>query len=202
MQNVFWLPLHTSPKNARFWRYAGKKKKPLTLYARHDHTGPVHPDIFDWFFSKSKQSANYEIRLIRGIFHPKIIWWKKVGAYIGSANLTDAAWFRNYEAGIFLTEEEIIEAGFHSDLDDYFDEIHQASHVVTEEIAKQIKEIVFKGFGPADYKFEKEFNKSCPIPELPSLISITRVPSSERKKGKFLNEWSQTLQYDVTIHSG
>ncbi len=172
-----------------------KEKKPLTLYARHDYTGPVNTSVFDWFFSKSAESANYEIRLIRNIFHPKIIWWKGVGAYIGSANLTQAAWFQNYEAGLFLKEEEIIDAGFYDDLEDFFDEIHQASQTVTKEIAQQIKEMIAKGFGPIDYKLENEFNKTCPIPELPSLISITRVPSKDRKRAVFLGEWNQTLEY-------
>ncbi|MEI8329501.1 MAG: phospholipase D-like domain-containing protein [Chlamydiia bacterium] len=172
-----------------------KEKKPLTLYARHDYTGPVNPSVFDWFFSKSLQSANYEIRLVRDIFHTKIIWWKRVGAYIGSANLTNAAWFKSYEAGLFVKEEESIAAGFYDDLEDFFDEIHQASQTVTKEIADQIKEMIAKGFGPIDYKLEQEFKKSCPIKELPSLISITPVPSKDRKKAEFLEEWNHTLEH-------
>ncbi len=178
-----------------FLEVCWEAKKPLTLYARYDHTAPVTPDVLNWFFSKSRQSANYEIRLVADIFHPKIIWWKKVGAYIGSANLTDAAWFKNFEAGLFLTEEEIIDADFYDDLNDYFDEIHRASHPATKEIADQFKEIISRGFGSVDYKFEREFKSKRLIPELPSLISITRVPSRDRKKAEFLREWNQTLQY-------
>jgi hypothetical protein len=178
-----------------FLEVCWQERKPLTLYARYDHTGPVAPGVLDWFHSKTKQSANYQIRFVPDIFHPKIIWWKKVGAYIGSANLTDAAWFKNFEAGLFLTEEEIIDADFYDDLDDYFYDIHQASHPVTKEIEDEIKEIHAKGFSTIDYKAQKEFNKKRQIPERPSLISITRVPGRDRKKAKFLAEWSQTLQY-------
>ena len=68
-----------------------KAQKPLTLCARYDYSGPVSGEVLQWFLSKGAQSANYQMRLVGDIFHPKVIWWKGVGAYIGSANLSKRA---------------------------------------------------------------------------------------------------------------
>ena len=68
-----------------------KHQKPLILFARYDFSGPVSDEVLQWFLSKSAQSANYQMRLVADIFHPKVIWWKGVGAYVGSANLTKSA---------------------------------------------------------------------------------------------------------------
>jgi phosphatidylserine/phosphatidylglycerophosphate/cardiolipin synthase-like enzyme len=84
-----------------------KEQKPLTLFARYDYSGPVSDEVLHWFLSKSAQSANCELRFVADIFHPKVIWWKGAGAYIGSANLTKSAWGGNIEAGIFLSEQDL-----------------------------------------------------------------------------------------------
>jgi len=39
--------------------------------------------------------------------HAKVIWWREYGLYIGSANLTASAWYKNVEAGCFFPESEI-----------------------------------------------------------------------------------------------
>lgn len=41
--------------------------------------------------------------------HAKVIWWRGYGVYVGSANLTSAAWYNNIEAGVFFSESEIAE---------------------------------------------------------------------------------------------
>src|SRR6476646_7227731 len=88
-----------------FLELCWQARKPLLLYGRYDYTGPIAPDVLEWFLKKTSQSADYELRLVPDIFHPKVIWWRGVGAYIGSANLTVAAWLRNFEAGVFISED-------------------------------------------------------------------------------------------------
>jgi Phosphatidylserine/phosphatidylglycerophosphate/cardiolipin synthases and related enzymes len=178
-----------------FFETCWQERKPLVLYARYDHTGPIAPVVLDWFLSKSMQSANYELRLVPDIFHPKVIWWRKVGVYIGSANLTTKAWFGNFEAGVFLTEEEIEDAEMREELEDFFAEIHAASHSLNKETAAEMKRMAADVFGREDYRIEKEFNKSRLIPQLASLISVTRIPRRDRNRSEFLREWNQTLQY-------
>jgi phosphatidylserine/phosphatidylglycerophosphate/cardiolipin synthase-like enzyme len=96
------------------------EKKPLLLYGRYDHTGPISPGVLDWFLSKSKQSANFELRLVPDIFHPKVIWWRGVGVYIGSANLSNRGWNGNFEAGVYLSEGELQENEMRDDLEAFF----------------------------------------------------------------------------------
>jgi hypothetical protein len=40
----------------------------------------------------------------------------------------------------------------------------------------------------------RDFKKSRQLPELQSLISITRIPSHQRSEANFIREWNQTLQ--------
>src|SRR5258708_1328549 len=159
-----------------------QEKKPLLFYGRYDYTCPIAPAILDWFLSKSSQSANYELRLVPDIFHPKVIWWRNVGAYIGSANLTTRAWFGNFEAGVFLTEEEMEDNEMLGELEEFFAEIHAASHPLTKEIAAEMKRTVVIS---KDYQLERDFEKSRQIPRLPSLISVTRVPRKQRRRAAF-----------------
>ena len=170
------------------------EKKPLLLYGRYDHTGPISPGVIDWFLSKQKQSANYALRLVPDIFHPKVIWWRGVGVYIGSANLSNRAWYGNFEAGVYLTEDELDDNDMREELEQLFADVRAASQPLTQEIADEMKRMASKVFGPEDGKIRREFQKTRQILELPSLISVTRIPSKQKNKAKFIQEWNQTLQ--------
>ena len=67
--------------------------------------------------------------------HAKVIWWRGVGVYIGSANLTDAAWYRNVEAGCFFPEEEITDE-MAGDLLSLFATLQEHETPLTEELVK------------------------------------------------------------------
>lgn len=82
-----------------------KHGKPVTFYGRYDETLPVSPRVVKWFLDQ--KSPNFTCRMVPDILHAKVIWWVGVGAYIGSANLTNRAWTSNIEAGTFLTEDEL-----------------------------------------------------------------------------------------------
>ena len=115
-----------------------KADKPLKIWMRYDYSVPVSLDILKRFLDKS--SPNYVCKLVAGSYHPKVIWWREYGACIGSANLSNSAWFKNIEAGIFLTEEELHENELFSDLEDFFEYLDRRSHLLTEEIYKQLSE--------------------------------------------------------------
>lgn len=170
------------------------KKIPLKLWARHDYSLPVKPEILQQFLNW--QSPNYTCKLVQGIFHPKIIWWKGYGIYFGSANLTDAAWFKNFEAGVFLSEFDIEEQNVRSEIEDYFELIDGHSHALTQELVKKI----------ADYERNNEFKalqnsrwNAEKIELLPKLDSLS-ASDRERKKGnrqknEFSREWNETLEH-------
>jgi hypothetical protein len=78
----------------------------LVFYGLLDEEGavgiPFLKELLSWGPSRA------EVRLVKWNFHPKVIWWRGFGAYVGSANVTDKAWFNNVEAGVFLDESELV----------------------------------------------------------------------------------------------
>jgi phosphatidylserine/phosphatidylglycerophosphate/cardiolipin synthase-like enzyme len=165
-----------------------KEQKPLTLFARYDYSGPVSDEVLRWFLSKSAQSANYELRFVADIFHPKVIWWKEVGVYIGSANLTMSAWGGNVEAGIFLSEEELDDNDMRSDLEQFFETVRELSHPLNKEIADEMVATGTGKFGAAQTKAESDFEKNRRIPRQHSMISITKQPANVKNRATFLTE--------------
>lgn len=111
----------------------------LKLYGRMDHTGPVSMKLLEWFLKKAP--ATSECFLVNGRYHPKVIWWEGFGAYIGSANLTSNGWQRNIEAGLFLTEEELEEQGVAEELEGLFEEIHELSIPLTDEVYAKLEAV-------------------------------------------------------------
>jgi len=171
-----------------------KHRKPLTLFARYDYSGPVAEEVLQWFLSRGPDSANYQMRLVADIFHPKVIWWQGVGAYIGSANLTKRAWGGNVEAGVYFSEEDLDEHGLRAGLVDFFNEVARLSHPLTKEVADEMVKFRSGDLAVAQGKVEASFEKSRRISRQPSLISITKRSAGTRARAAFLKEWSETLQ--------
>src|SRR5947208_1501193 len=78
---------------------------PLTFYGLLDKDTPVSIPILQKFLDRGSERAR--CFLVRVFFHSKVIWWHGFGVYIGSANLTQAAWWKNVEAGVFIPEDEL-----------------------------------------------------------------------------------------------
>jgi hypothetical protein len=169
------------------------KNVPLRLYARYDYTQPVAYEVLRWFFTKN--SANYTCALVPDIFHPKIIWWHGYGAYIGSANLTTSAWFNNYEAGLFLTEEEMEEEGVVEELAEYFLDIKANSTPLNAQIVEAAR-LYTSSDNPyfrSDNSAKARFEETRLIPRLKNLASVDKVNSRTRYKNEFLKEWNSTI---------
>ncbi len=81
-------------------------KIPLKFWGRLDDTVAVTTNILRTFLDRKSQL--YVCKLVQ-CHHAKVIWWRGVGMYVGSANLTGSAWYRNVEAGCFFDESEIDE---------------------------------------------------------------------------------------------
>lgn len=167
---------------------------PFTIFFRYDQSVPVSTNILERFLND--KSLNRTCRLVPDIFHPKIIWWGGYGVYIGSANLTDRAWFDNIEIGMFLSHEEIVENDLEAELNLFFDEVHKKSHALTKEVYDELCELE-----KAEYQQKKAqerqrdlFEKRRKIPRLAPLQRITRKNAREKQKQIFLKEWHDTLQ--------
>ncbi|MCP5521862.1 MAG: phospholipase D family protein [Verrucomicrobiales bacterium] len=171
-----------------------KAEKPLTLYARYDHTGPVAPQVLEWFLSHRKESVNCELYLVPDGFHPKLIWWKGAGAYVGSANLSMSAWGGNVEAGLYLSEDELSDHDLVSDVETFFSEVREIAHPLTKELAEELIELATGEHAQALEKARKKFEATRKLPRRPSLISVTKRSAKLKRKEAFLREWADTLQ--------
>lgn len=168
-------------------------KKPLHLRGRYDWGGPIAVAILEKFLRCS--SSDYQLTLVPDIFHPKVIWWRGYGAYIGSANLTSKAWFDNIEAGVFMDEEELVDQGIADELEKFFDYVDGVSHPLSQGVVDQLKQ---SGADPDRRRKEQEakdrFEESRLIPRLKGLSSVQKIAAFTTREARFLTEWNSTLK--------
>lgn len=177
-------------------KQAGKR---VSFYGRLDEGVPVKGTVLNWFHNQC--SPNYACYLLRGGLHAKIIWLKGVGAYIGSANLTDNGWMSNIEAGVFLTEEDLDRQGSLEQLSSFVDAVHEKSTALSDEILALILDLEKKRLGlrGGEQGVSDWFQKACKIPIVPSLTSVDKIKTDDRHKIAFMKEWNATLQLLRTI---
>ena len=103
-------------KNYKLFEYCKKNKIKLDYYGRLEDT--INLDLQKL---KSFLTDDISIHIIGGIkFHPKVIWCDNYGAYIGSANLTQSAWEKNIECGLWLNQKELEDNLLNNSLEDFF----------------------------------------------------------------------------------
>lgn len=171
-----------------------KAKMPLDFYGRYDATCAIHPKILKWFLSRS--TLDLRCHLVPQFLHAKVIWWVDAGAYIGSANLTDRAWNKNFEAGVFFSREELVSHGMDTQLEEFFERLDDQAHPLTREVVeeqeqlfKQLEEVARK-----QYQLETSFEKSCLLKPKAHPESISSERAESRRFREFADEWNQTLQ--------
>jgi hypothetical protein len=160
----------------------------LDIWMRYDHTVPVAIPLLRRLLKHHKD--NVFCKLIPDVLHSKVIWWKGYGAYIGSANLTDRAWFTNIEAGIFLTEADLQRDGMHNQLENYFDQLRDIDKAfpLSEEIITEMEQIEAARKGAYDQG--KNLRKT---PKWEGLVFIEKSKAINRSKENFRREWQSTL---------
>lgn len=181
--------------DTKLLNFCFEKKIRITYFGRYDSSVPVSTTILKWFLDK--QSPNYICRLVAEAFHPKVIWWQGYGAYIGSANLTQNGWYQNVEAGVFLSEDELMSNSFKIELEQFFDQLEEEySQPLTEEIFDEQVQLLSKlnEASKARKSVEAEFEKNRIIPRLSSIVDFNKKKSVEKRKASFLKEWDETLQ--------
>jgi phospholipase D-like protein len=161
---------------------------PLKFYGRLDDGVAVSVPILTDFLSK--KSPNFVCRLVQH-HHAKVIWWRGVGAYIGSANLTDSAWYRNIEAGCFFSDEDIDDE-IASDLLDLFATLEENATPLTEEVLEEMK-LRARSLDAA-MPDSRDFWASPSFKKWPGLVQTTPRSAADRKRSAFLEEWHATLQ--------
>lgn len=172
-----------------------RRDKKLTFYGRVDGSCPIDLKILSWFLAR--RSLNTVCRLVPHWLHAKVIWWVGQGVYIGSANLTDRAWFKNFEAGIYLTEEELEQFGMTLELEAFFDGLEQNSFPLDDEeykrqeAQKRQREQLLLKLRALDEDYEDAHWK---LKDRTSKISVDARSSDDRRIQAFREEWTSTLQ--------
>lgn len=163
-------------------------KIPLKFWGRLDDRVAVTTPILLSFLQR--QSPLFVCKLVQH-HHAKVIWWRGVGVYIGSANFTDSAWNKNIEAGCFFEESEI-STEMAVDLESMFSRLDTEATPLTEELynemVKRAKELSAKTPSP------DSFWKSPSFKKWPGLIHTAPKTAIENNKIAFLEEWHSTLQ--------
>ncbi|MBV1900749.1 MAG: hypothetical protein KUG56_03650, partial [Kordiimonadaceae bacterium] len=174
------------------FEWCDKNSIPLAFWGRFDDGMPIRLSVLNWF--RSRSSLNIKCKLVRK-HHAKVIWWHGYGVYIGSANLTDAAWYHNFEAGIFLTEDDLDQQGMREDLQAFFRVLDQKSSPLTAELMALFEKRA------KDLSSAEKLNNSGEEFENTSLVTSNdgfNVHDRRDKKSiaeqDFIDEWNSTLE--------
>jgi hypothetical protein len=170
-----------------------KNRIPLRFWGRFDEGIPVSIRILKRFLDE--KSPNYSCRLVRQ-FHPKVIWWRGFGAYIGSANLSQSAWWKNFEAGVFLRENELVASGQDIELEQFFREIDRRASLLTDELFELIqrRSLDLENLRKRDSRDAAMFLATDYVQPWEGLGRISGKKASDKQRDDFLREWNGTLQ--------
>ena len=122
--------------------------------------------------------------------HAKVIWWRGVGVYIGSANFTGAAWYGNVEAGCFFPEEEITDE-MAGDLLSLFATLQQHETPLTEELVKAMAARARAMYAATPDR--QQFWANPSFKRWGGLVHTGRKSAMDQRRQVFLEEWYATL---------
>ncbi|MBY3168873.1 phospholipase D family protein [Rhizobium laguerreae] len=180
-------------ENDLLFNWCWDNKIPLRYWGRFDEDVPVSIPVLTPFLLH--KSGNYVCKLVRS-FHPKVIWWRGYGAYIGSANLTQPAWWGNVEAGVFISDDELSESGHDLQLEAMFEEIDRHAAPLTQELYNALvarnNELTRRKQN--NRTADETFLKSTLVPFWEGLAKISSRSAQETRRQAFLDEWHSTLQ--------
>ena len=142
---------------------------------------------------------SWELFLTRDFYHPKIMWFKGVGVYIGSANLSDKAWNRNSECGIWMDQDELEYNGWTVELLAIFSVILGRSSAAGLEHIVALEELAGRRAKAGLDRIDKGFEADCE--ELLGNIKGKQAPKDVTKvkqsggaaKLAFMDEWGRSL---------
>ena len=188
-------------ESALLFDWCLRKRVPLRFWGRFDEGVPVSVPILRKFLEQG--SPSFECRLLRKL-HAKVIWWRGYGVYVGSANLTSAAWYNNIEAGVFLSESEIAETEHASQLEDLFRTADSHSTPLTRELVDAIERRAkyLQQRTKQDEANANEFLSNPNVPSWEGLSMVSKRSASDVAKQRFLSEWNETLEIMRRLANG
>ena len=170
------------------------------VWSRHDHTLATAVPVLEWAFKRQRANGNLTWRLLGSFYHPKVIWWHGYGVYIGSANLTDAAWNSNCEAGVLLLEADLDAAGLRQPLIDFFADVNAQSKAITKQLIEDANALLQHEIEmeALRQRMKQHFRNSVSGAQFTQdgLAAVqARTSARDRRKAAFLEEWATTLGY-------
>jgi hypothetical protein len=170
-----------------------EKGIPLRFWGRFDETLPVSLSILRNFLQR--RDPNFTCKLLTH-FHAKVIWWHGVGAYVGSANFTDPAWYGNIEAGCFFDEAELIASAMDVQLRAFFLCIDRVASPLTAELYKAMEDRAaeLKELRGKDRDAKTQFMATPSLKQWNGLLHVSARSASDSQRKAFLDEWHRTLQ--------
>lgn len=183
-----WAAVAYANRADLLFDWCWKHRIPLRFYGRLDDAVAVSTPILRSFLDRG--SPEFDCYLVQH-HHAKVIWWRGVGVYIGSANLNDSAWYKNIEAGCFMDEDEIT-SEIETDLLELFSKLREYATPLTEEVfqamAKRAKVVASASLDQPEFWANPSFTT------WPGVVHTDAGSTRERKRKSFLQEWHETLQ--------
>ncbi len=168
--------------------WCAKHRIPLRFYGRLDDQVAVTVPVLESFLRR--KSAMQVCKLVQH-HHAKVIWWRCVGVYLGSANLTDSAWHKNVEAGCFFTDDEITDE-MAADLQALFATLEQHATPLTQELVNEMRARA-RELQQARVDAKRFWAHSSLI-TWPGLVQTTPKSAAQKRRDTFLKEWYATLE--------
>ncbi|WP_284079308.1 phospholipase D family protein [Herbaspirillum aquaticum] len=167
-----------------------KNRYRLDLWMRYDHTIPVAIPLLERLLRHERD--NIFCKFIPDKLHSKVIWWKGYGAYIGSANLTDSAWFSNIEAGIFLSEDDLQSNGMDLELQDFFEELRNLAVAIplSQMLIDEMEKIRLRR---GDVWSPGKDLRKTPVWEGPAFV--TKRGEIDKPRENFRREWHTAMTH-------
>ena len=174
--------------------HCANNKLRLDLWMRYDHTVPVAVPLLIELLAFQKK--NVFTKFVPDWFHPKVIWWKGYGAYIGSANLTDRAWVKNIEAGVFFTDDDLVASNMDIQLEEFFSYLKGLDKCIplTQEYISEMEILSAKNKDAHKAAAEARSHAFWDGPD-----NVNKKNSFDRKKESFKTEWLSTIGILKTI---
>lgn len=195
VSQVFAAIAYGQNNNEKFVENCIKNGFRLDIWMRYDHTVPVDPELLK---KLNRPGRNIFCKLVRDYLHSKVMWWKGYGAYIGSANLTDAAWNRNIEAGVFFNDDELETNNLINELENFFEGLKPISHALTDEIIRE-QENLRRQRNEMTRELDALAEKLL-IPKGKSNLSVDRQSRKDLEYNALRKEWFETI--DILRHIG
>ncbi|WP_428969809.1 phospholipase D-like domain-containing protein [Sphingomonas sp. Xoc002] len=183
-----WAAVAYATDTGLLFDWCWDKGVPLRFWGRLDDEVAVTVGVLNSFLSR--RSPNFVCKLVQH-HHAKVIWWRGFGVYIGSANLTSKAWYKNVEAGCFFPEAEIDDE-LDRQISDLFAQLDAQATPLTEELRDwmiaRAKKLAATKSDPSP------FWQHPSIKQWSGLVRTAPKAASDRQRQAFLNEWRSTLQ--------